>query len=262
MMLTAPPAAAIPQTTPDAAREVRAAQMQALLDLVATFQEDDWDRPTDCDRWTVREMIAHVVGAADEALHFRVFLRHWVLLPRRRYPELSVLDGANECQVDDRRDRSGTQIAVELADLGPRAMRALATLKRRRLRVPKSDPLLPGASMVYMFDVIAPRDVWMHRVDAARAIGRPLVLGEHDRQVVAQVVRDLGRAWQGPAVLLELSGPAGGVWTLGDGEPVATVVADAVEYLRTLSGRNDAPELSAAGDSSAIAAVRTARVVF
>src|SRR5215203_5276168 len=99
-------------------------------------------------------------------------------------------------------------------------------------------------------------------VGLARATGRPLVLGAHDRVVVAQVVADLGRAWEGPAVLLELTGPAGGRWALGDGSPVATVRADAVDYLRALSGRNDHPALEADGDHAAAAAVAAARVVF
>jgi hypothetical protein len=76
------------------------------------------------------------------------------------------------------------------------------------------------------------RDLWIHRVDLARTTGRPLMLGAHDREIVAQVIADLGRAWQGRPVLLELTGPAGDRWTLGQGAPVTTVRADAVDYLR------------------------------
>jgi hypothetical protein len=63
-------------------------------------------------------------------------------------------------------------------------------------------------------------------------------------------------------VLLELTGPAGGRWALGDGSPVATVRADAVAYLRALSGRNDHPALEADGDHAAATAGAAARVVF
>ncbi|MGH3679645.1 MAG: hypothetical protein ACRDT2_05205 [Natronosporangium sp.] len=44
-----------------------------------------------------------------------MFLRHWVWGPKRRYPQLSRLDAANQCQIDDWRDGSGAQIAAELA---------------------------------------------------------------------------------------------------------------------------------------------------
>ncbi|MGH3665373.1 MAG: maleylpyruvate isomerase family mycothiol-dependent enzyme, partial [Egibacteraceae bacterium] len=159
-------------------------------------------------------------------------------------------------------DRSGAQIAAELADIGPKAVEAAGTTFRRRFRLPKSDPLMPGESVVYLCDVIAVRDMWMHRLDAARATSREFVIHGHDHEVVAQVVRDLARHWEGSPVRLELTGPAGGVWTLGDGSPVATVRVAAVEYLRTLSGRHDTPALDGTGDDAAVAAVGTARVVF
>jgi len=102
----------------------------------------------------------------------------------------------------------------------------------------------------------------MHRVDIARATGRPLLLGAHDRVIVGQVIADLDQAWDGPPALLELTGVAGGRWTLGNGAPATTIQADAVDYLRALSGRNDHPDLQAHGDPRATAAAIAARVVF
>jgi hypothetical protein len=102
----------------------------------------------------------------------------------------------------------------------------------------------------------------MHRVDLARATSQPLQLGAHDRAIVAQVIADLGRAWNGPPLLLELTGPAGGSWTLGHGTPAATILADTVDYMRTLASRNDHPNLQADGDPTATAAAATARVAF
>jgi hypothetical protein len=79
----------------------------------------------------------------------------------------------------------------------------------------------------------------MHRVDLARATGHPFVVSEHDREIVAQVVRELGAHWTGPPVTLELTGPAGGSWTVGSGEPAGVVHANAVDYMRAVAGRND-----------------------
>src|SRR6266516_3483631 len=81
----------------------------------------------------------------------------------------------------------------------------------RRQRIGR---MYPDDRLGYVLDVLGLRDLWMHRVDLARATGRPLALGAHDRVVVAQVIADLGWAWAGPAVLLELTGPAGGRWAL------------------------------------------------
>jgi hypothetical protein len=127
---------------------------------------------------------------------------------------------------------------------------------------PEEARRMPDAGLGYLLDVIMLRDAWMHRVDLARAIGQPLALGEHDREVVAQVVRDVGRRWDGPSVLLELSGPAGGRWLLGNDARAATIRTDAVAYLRTVSGRDDQPTLEADGDPAAAAAAAAARVVF
>lgn len=84
-----------------------------------------------------------------------------------------------------------------------------------------------------------------------------------DRVAVEQVLRDLDGLWPGPAVVLELTGSAGGTWQVGTGEPVATARADAVEYMRTLAGRAGDPALQVVtGDPSARAAVTAARVLF
>ena len=108
-----------------------------------------------------------------------------------------------------------------LALLWPRAVRA----RQRRpgfLRRLKINSGIPGQSrwpVAYLLDVILNRDLWMHRVDLSRATGRPLVSGGHDQQIVAQVVRDLALGWSAAPMALELTGPAGGFWLLGSGDP-------------------------------------------
>ncbi len=109
----------------------------------------------------------------------------------------------------------------------------------------------------------------MHRVDLSRATGREMEHGEHDGHIVGDVMRDLVAAWSGPAVTLHLSGPAGGTWALGRGAAagrgaaVAEVEAGAVDYMRTLAGRNDSPELKLiAGYETVLPAVAKARVLF
>jgi hypothetical protein len=125
-------------------------------------------------------------------------------------------------------------------------------------------PGQPRWRLDYLLDVTYNRDLWMHRVDLARATGRPFVLGDHDRQIAAQVVRDLGRAWSAAPVALELTGPAGGCWLLGSGDPVAVVRAEVVAYTRALAGRDDdvALELVSGQASSALTPIRQARVIF
>ena len=153
-----------------------------------------------------------------------------------------------------------------LATIGPKAIRARrrvpGLVRRQRIGRMYPEEPLPDDRLSYVLDVLGLRDPWMHRVDIARATGRPLLPGAHDRVITAQVIADLAQAWDGPPALLELTGPAGGRWSLGDGPPAATVQADAVEYLRSLSGRNDHPDPHVTGDPTAAAAATAARVVF
>ena len=89
--------------------------------------------------------------------------------------------------------------------------------------------------MGYLLDVILTRDTWMHRVDIARATGRPSTLtSDHDGRIVADVVAEWGRR-HGQPFVLHLDGPAGGDYTSGTGGEEITI--DAIEFCRTLSGR-------------------------
>jgi hypothetical protein len=87
----------------------------------------------------------------------------------------------------------------------------------------------------YLMGCIYTRDTWMHRIDLARATGRPPALTpEHDGRIVADVVAEWARA-HGRPYTLTLTGPAGGTFTRGTGGE--SIDMDAVEFCRVLSGR-------------------------
>lgn len=255
----------IPPITPGQVAAAATAELKASIALLEDLDDGDWARPTDCAGWTVHDLTAHLAGQYQGLASLGVYLRRH-RRAHRHYPALSRLDADNRQQIDDLGGRPGPELVAMLATIGPKAIRARRRVPAlvRRQRVGRMYPEEPLADdrLSYMLDVLGLRDPWMHRVDLTRATGRPLVLGGHDRVVVAQVIADLGGAWQGPPVLLELTGPAGGRWALGQGAPVATVRAGTVAYLRALSGRNDHPSLDAGGDQTAAAAVAAARVVF
>jgi hypothetical protein len=84
-------------------------------------------------------------------------------------------------------------------------------------------------------DVTYTRDAWLHRVDLARATGKPLELTpDHDARLVADVVRDWADR-HGRPFRIRLAGPAGGAYVRGVGGEEHTL--DAVEFCRILSGR-------------------------
>ncbi|HET7725143.1 MAG TPA: maleylpyruvate isomerase N-terminal domain-containing protein, partial [Propionibacteriaceae bacterium] len=55
----------LPQTTPRTARANLTAEYRVLTSVVDTLEGDDWSRPTDCIGWSVRDMVAHLAGAAE-----------------------------------------------------------------------------------------------------------------------------------------------------------------------------------------------------
>lgn len=96
-------------------------------------------------------------------------------------------------------------------------------------------------TMGYLFDVILTRDPFMHRIDITRVTGVLMAAtADHEGVIVADVVREwAGR--HGMPFSLDLTGPAGGRWDIGEGgEPITM---DAFEFCRALSGRGPATGL-------------------
>ena len=100
---TAPRAGGLAQTDPDRGRDLAVAEYAALVAMVDGFTDSDWERPTDCTGWRVREMVAHLAGAAEEGCRLPVMLRHQTAalagVRRGRGPLVDLLC---EVQVRDR----------------------------------------------------------------------------------------------------------------------------------------------------------------
>jgi hypothetical protein len=84
-------------------------------------------------------------------------------------------------------------------------------------------------------DIVYTRDVWMHRIDIARATGHQLELtAEHDGRLIADMVVDWADT-NHHAFSLHLTGPAGGTYSNGNSGPQLDI--DATEWVWTISGR-------------------------
>lgn len=221
-----------PETTALAAAET--ARMVALL---RSLSDEDWARPTDCPAWDVRAMAAHVVGMTETFASLRRFARD-MRAGGRAAGDGPFIDGLTSVQVRDRAGVAPGALVDRLEEAGPRQARWRASRRLMR-RIPMKQDLAGGGTEVwragYLFDIILTRDTWMHRVDIARATGRPLVLSaDHDGVLVADVVAEWARR-HGQPFTLHLSGEAGGTFVHGTGGEELSI--DAVELCRTLSGR-------------------------
>lgn len=229
-------------TIPDM-RPLRHADWMALSEeeyrrigrLLADLGDEDWARPTDCTEWDVRQLVAHLVGNAELSASMRE-MRRQQKLGRRLRPGSPDVDGMTAVQVEERADVPPLQLVRDLSGAAVRAVRARGRIPApaRAIPVPFGPPL-GTKPLGYLMDRIFTRDAWTHRIDLARATGRPLELTPgHDGRIVADVVAEWADA-HGQPYALTLTGPAGGTFTRGsDGE---TITLDAVEFCRILSGR-------------------------
>lgn len=264
---TVTPARDIRRTPPGQAPDVVRAELAAVLALLRSLDTADWRRPTPCEGWTVHDVVAHMAGQVEELARPDRLIRR--VRRARRRPASGVLDAHNDCQVRDRGQTPDPRLIADLERWSGKALRAVRRMPapvRRRMRLSLVFPeatLLAEDSFDYLARVLMARDPWMHRLDIAAATGRTPVLDHHDALIVEQVVHDLGLAWTGPAVALDLSGPAGGRWLLGPPRhPVATLTCDGVDYMRHLSGRTTDRRPAVTGDADAAAALLAARVMF
>lgn len=240
------------------ALSVLTAEIGAFGETAASLGGDDWSRPTTSGDWNVRDVVAHSCGQFQEMARFDVLLRR-LREAKRRYPDRIALDGHNEVQIDDVRDVNDGDLPARFARYGKAGARTIrwAPFFVRDVGVRRFFPesVADGTRLSYIHDVLAARDTWMHRVEIARATGHPLTLDAHDRAVVSQVMHELAAAWDGPPIVIELTGTAGGTFAIGEGAPTAMLSADAIEMMLHLSGR----PASAIDPSSMLA---DARVVF
>ncbi len=263
-------AGGVPRVSRRQAFTHRAGEIAAWVELLRSLDPGGWDRPTVCAGWDVADVVGHLCGQAEE------MLKPWVYLARnrrarRRYPDVApLLDAHNLVQADDRRGTPPATLIADFERLWTRASRLILRTPGpvRAIKVPC--PGLPyrffdRLALGYAGDVLLPRDLWTHRDDVSQALGRTFDPGAHGTEIVAQVLLDLevAEVWTGPAVLLQLTGRAGGCWRLGSGEPVATVRTDAVALMRSISGRLD--DLSVepvAGEASMAGTVAAVRMPF
>lgn len=209
-----------------------------LLQLVDALTEEQWARATDCTGWSVKDVLAHLVGMwqlqidpAERARQISIATERAARNGTLRLDELTAL------QVAEHTDLPVAELRDALHDAAPRALASRRALPPE-VRATPYDPQLPGEqgwTLGYLFDVVHTRDPWMHRVDIARATDRELELTEdHDGRIVENVVADWADR-HGQPFRLELTNPAGGSYQAGDGGPDLTL--DAVEFCRILSGR-------------------------
>lgn len=259
----------VPRANKQDAFAHRAAEIKAWVELLGSLDQTEWHRPTVCTEWDVADIAGHLCGQAEDAIKLWLFpIRD--ARAKRRYPDVPLIDSHMLIQADEHRGTPPAELIATFERLWNKANRTITRRPGliRNLKVPVEGLDIPAFQKLplgFIHDVLLARDLWMHRDDVCQAIGRPFDPGPYGQDLVAQVLLDLefGRVWTGPAVRLELTGPAGGSWQLGEGTPVGAVRLDAVAYMRTISGRDNEPAIDLLdGDPAAVNAVAAVRMPF
>jgi uncharacterized protein (TIGR03083 family) len=229
------------------AREVALAAYQQLFDLLEDLPSSEWTAPTECEGWTVRDMTGHLLGAARANASMRENLRQqlWGVRHRRRYGG-NPLDAVNALQIADHASLDPKRLLAALRDASSKAVmgRMRTPLPLRAITVPlatggsSASGMPRGVNVGHLVDIVYTRDVWMHTIDIARAVERPLdVAGPLNRRIVADVVAEWRRRHGRPFDVV-LVGPAGGHYRSAGFPGDASVEYEAIEFCRVLSGRS------------------------
>ncbi|MDT4926934.1 MAG: hypothetical protein QOG01_4647 [Pseudonocardiales bacterium] len=238
-MTTAVDVTTIPRIKHAEAMQIAAVENRRFAAALRSLRPGDWTKPTDCARWDVRALAAHVVGSAAGQASPREFVRQ-VRAGRPVVAEIGAQnwwDGMNEIQVREREALTTGDLMAEWDVLSERAVRARTKLPRPIASLPLIKlPAPVGRQRVsYLFDMGFTRDTWMHRIDLTHAAGTTFDAdADHDGRIVADLVAEWAGT-HGEQFMLALSGPAGGLYVSGTGG--ARVELDALEFGRILAER-------------------------
>lgn len=221
-------------------------QNDGLLRDLGQLAPADWDKPTDCVGWSVRDIVAHVLGWAEAMSNVKEGTGQTVQAVRRRKAFSNLIDAQNEVQVSARRWLSTEELLSRLEASLPRFVKVRSGAGRVLRRVPYFSGLTGWTNLGFIADHIFTRDVLMHRIDIARALKTELVVGTDEQRVIEDCMREWADA-SGADMTLELTGAAAGTYVAGAGEE-ATLKGDSIDLLRYMTGRESLDAFEISGD--------------
>lgn len=230
--------AGIPPIGRDEVWRLAETEYARFVEVVRAIGNDDWTRSTDCARWDVRALCLHLLGAMEAQASPRELIHQFRRgLPlNKTMPHTHWVDGINELQVRERAAIRAPELVGRIERVAPAAIKGRRKVPPpvRWLPIPMGPPI-GWKPLTYLLRMGFTRDVWMHRIDLARALGKPLLLTQdHDGRIVADMVAEWTRIHR-PSFELTLEGPAGGVYR--NGRNAESLRIDAIDFCRALAGR-------------------------
>ncbi|HLX88533.1 MAG TPA: maleylpyruvate isomerase family mycothiol-dependent enzyme [Acidimicrobiales bacterium] len=189
---------------------VLAEQWSAIAELGDELGTGEWDLPSECPGWTVRDLVSHMIGTERSLLGESAPPAPPTQAPHVRNP----VGASNEAWVEARRSQPGRQVLDEFRDVTGRRLEQLRSFGPERFE--RAGPSPVGEVPYREFMQVRVMDCWAHEQDMRVATGRPgHVEGAPavialDRMVSALpfIVGKRAGVAEGTSVRFELTAPA------------------------------------------------------
>ena len=227
----------------------------SIVELAATFDEADWDRPTRCPGWTVKDAVSHMIGTES-------------MLAGHPQPEPVTSDAEhlrndigrfNEAAVLERRDIPGADVLAEFEVITAERLAALGAMSQAAF---DEEAWTPAGHATYgRFMQIRIFDCWMHEQDIRAAVGRQGHLSgpgveyslDEISTAIGFVVGKRAGAPKGSSVALVITGPTRRRFDIEVQDraqlsstptlnPTATLSTDLETFVALAGGRVDAED--------------------
>ncbi len=239
------------------------AAFDAFTALAGELEPGEWDLPTSCPGWSVKDNVSHIIGIESVLLGRPT---PDVELPEDLTHVRNDLGRANELWVELYRHRSTDEVLSDLGEVIAERRKVLAGMDQSAFDEESFTPAGPDTYGRFMR--IRTMDIWFHDQDIREAVGRPGHLDgpapaaalDEVAAVLGYVVGKRAALPAGSSVRFDLTGPLARRIDIevGDrarvvdqisGEPTTTLTVAGDRFMRLCGGRSsDTSVVDIAGD--------------
>ena len=193
-----------------------------LLKVLQSLSRQDWDKPTACARWSVKDVAGHLLGGSLGRLSNRDAQPEQAAKNELSFEELvRLIDHENEEWVKAAR-RISPSLLIEFLDISDKALdmyfKYLPLEAAARTLVSWTGET---ESSNWMDIAREYTEKWLHQQHIREAVGRPLLTSrkwlfpvlDTFLRALPYTYRDI-EAEQGTCVVVHIEGMAGGIWSL------------------------------------------------